>query len=192
MIVLRRPHRDPAGGRQKPAHAPARPACEKACASRPRPASDQIGEGRTIRLVPVSVLAAVALCAAACGGNGQAGNGPASPSAPSRPHSTARLSIVTPAKGEVIHAGAVHARVRLTGASTEHPATTQAQLGWLHFYFDSKITSIEPVTSNDSVTGQNIDHVKPGRHTLKVEFVGPDHLPFRRRVIAAVTFAVRR
>jgi hypothetical protein len=48
------------------------------------------------------------------------------------------------------------------------------------------------VASNNSVTKQTIGHVKPGRHTLKTEFVGPTHLPFRPRVIASVTFTVRR
>ena len=193
MIVLRRPDHGPAGVHQKPAHAhPARPACEKAAACLPRQARHPTGKARTTRLVRVSLLATLALSAAGCGGNGQAENGPPSPSASPRPHSTARLSIITPANGEVIHTRTVHAKVRLTGASTEHPATPQAQPGWLHFYIDSKIISIEPVTSNDSVTAQNIDRLKPGRHTLKAEFVGLNHLPFRHRVIAAVTFAVRR
>ena len=71
-------------------------------------------------------------------------------------------------------------------------AAVRPSTGYLHLYLDSKIISIEPVASNDSVTEQIIGRVKPGRHMLRVEFVGPDHLPFRRRVIAAVTFAVRR
>jgi len=188
MIVLRRPDHVRAGVRQQPAPASALPAC----LARPRRDRHRIGKAGTTRLVRVSLLAAVALSAAACGGNGQAGNGPPSASASPRPHNTARLSIIAPVSGEVIHAGTVHVKVRLIGASAEHQAATQAQPGWLHFYVDSKIISIEPVTSNDSVTGQNVSRVKPGRHTVKVEFVGLDHLPFRHRVIAAVTFAVSR
>jgi hypothetical protein len=139
-------------------------------------------------------LAAVAvlLAAAACGGSGQAASGPPGLPTSPRPGGAARLTIITPASGAVTHTRTVHVKVKLTGASTENPATTQALPGYVHLYLDSKIISIAPVASNDSVTEQTIRRVKPGRHTLRVEFVGPDHLPFRPRVIAAVTFAVRR
>jgi hypothetical protein len=134
---------------------------------------------------------AVALSAAACG-SGQAASGPPAPPTSPRPGGAARLTIITPASGTVIHARTVHAKVRLTGASTENPATTQALPGFIHLYLDSKIISIAPVASNNSVTKQAIRRVKPGRHMLKAEFVGPDHLPFRPRVTAVVTFTVRR
>ena len=144
------------------------------------------------RLVTVSTVAvAVVLSAAACGGSGHAASRPPSPSASPRPSSAARLTIIKPASGEVIHAGTVHVKVRLTGANTESQANDQALPGWVHLYLDSKIISIEPVAGNDSVTEQTIKHVEPGRHMVKVEFVGPNHLPFHRRVIATVTFAVR-
>jgi hypothetical protein len=148
--------------------------------------------GGTIKLARVSLVAvAVALSAAACGGSGQAASGPSGPPTSPRPDSTARLTIITPANGEVIHARTVHVKVRLTGADTENPATTLALPGYVHLYLDSKIISIAPVASNDSVTEQTIGRVKPGRHTLKAEFVGPNHLPFRPRVTAVVTFTVR-
>jgi hypothetical protein len=140
-------------------------------------------------------LAAVAvlLAAAACGGSGRAASGPPGLPTSPRPGGAARLTIITPASSAVIHARTVHVKVRLTGASTENPATTQALPGYVHLYLDSKIISIAPVASNDTMTEQTIRRVKPGRrHTLRAEFVGPDHLPFRPRVIAAVTFAVRR
>ena len=147
-----------------------------------------------IKLVRASLVAvAVVLCAAACGGSGRAASGPRGPSASPRPGSTAKLTIITPANGAVIHARTVHVKARLTGADTENPATTTLALpGYLHLYLDSKIISIAPVASNASVTKQAIGHVKPGRHTLKIEFVGPNHLPFRPRVIATVTFALQR
>jgi len=146
-----------------------------------------------IRLVRVGIVAlAVVVSVAACGGSGQAASGPSSPPASPRPGGAARLTIITPANGAVIHTRTVHVKVRLTGASTENPATTQALPGYVHLYLDSKIISIAPVASNDSVTEQAIGRVQPGRHTLKAEFVGPDHLPFRPRVTAMVTFTVRR
>lgn len=134
---------------------------------------------------------AVVLSAAACGGSGQTANGPSAPPASPRPGSTARLTVITPANGEVIQARTVHVKVRLTGATAQHPSTPQALPGYLHFYFDGNIVSIEPVASNTEAAEQTIGHVKPGHHTVRVEFVGPDHLPFRRPVIAVVTFAVR-
>jgi hypothetical protein len=139
-------------------------------------------------------LAAVAvlLAAAACGGSGQAASGPSGLPTSPRPGGAARLTIITPANGAVIQTRTVHVKVRLTGASTENPATTQALPGFIHLYLDSKIISIAPVASNDSLTKQTIGRVKPGRHSLKIEFVGPNHLPFRPRVTAVVTFAVRR
>ena len=130
--------------------------------------------------------------AAACGGSSQAASRPTGPPTSPRPGGAARLTIITPASDTVIHTRTVHVKVRLTGASTENPATTQALPGYVHLYLDSKIISIAPVASNNSVTEQTIGRVKPGRHTLKAEFVGPDHLPFRPRVTAVVTFAVRR
>jgi hypothetical protein len=145
------------------------------------------------RLVRAGIVtAAVVVSAAACGGSGQAASGPSGPPTSPRPGGAARLTIITPANGAVIHARTVHVRVRLTGASTENPATTQALPGYVHLYLDSKIISIAPVAGNDSVTEQTIGRVRPGRHMLKAEFVGPDHLPFRPRVIAVVAFAVRR
>jgi hypothetical protein len=146
-----------------------------------------------IRLVRIFLAAmAVVVSAAACGGSGQAASGPPGPPTSPRPGDAARLTIITPANGSVVHARTVHVKVRLTGASTENPATTQALPGYVHLYLDSKIISIAPVASNDSVTEQIIRRVQPGRHMLKAEFVGPDHLPFRPRVITVVTFTVRR
>ena len=135
---------------------------------------------------------AVVLSAAACGGSGPGASGPSGPSTSARPGGAARLTIIAPANGAVIRARTVHVKVRLTGASSENPATAaQALPGYVHLYLDSQIISIAPVAGNDSVTEQAIGGVRPGRHTLKAEFVGPDHLPFRPRVTAAVTFTVR-
>src|SRR6266496_1898237 len=117
----------------------ARPACEQAaCAFLPRQAGHRIREGDAIRLVRVSLVAvAVVLSAAACGGSGQAASGPPGPSTSPRPGSAARLTIITPANGEVIHARTVHVKVRLTGANAKNPAAIQALPGYLHLYLDS-------------------------------------------------------
>ncbi|HEY1345935.1 MAG TPA: hypothetical protein VGF54_13170, partial [Streptosporangiaceae bacterium] len=106
-----------------------------------------------------AVAVAVVVSAAACGGSGRAASGPSGPPTSPRPGGAARLTVITPANGAVIHARTVHVKVRLTGASTENPATTQALPGYVHLYLDSKIISIAPVASNDSVTEQTIGRV---------------------------------
>ena len=106
---------------------------------------------------------AVVLAAAACGGSGPAASGPPGPPTSPRPGGAARLTIITPANGAVIHTRTVHVKVRLTGASSENPATaTQALPGYVHLYLDSKIISIAPVASNDSVTEQPSAASNPG------------------------------
>jgi len=69
---------------------------------------------------------AVVLSAAPCGGSGHPASGRPGPSTFPRPGSAARLTIITPANGEVIHARTVHVKVRLTGANADSPAATQA------------------------------------------------------------------
>jgi hypothetical protein len=135
------------------------------------------------------VLLAVVLLSAACGGSGPAAKRSSAPVP--QTSNTARVTIITPANGQVIRTPTVHIKVRLTGAKPASPAATQALPGYIHTYLDSKIVSIEPVPSNDDVTPQTIDGVKPGHHLLKVEFVGPDHLPFRPPVTATVTFTAK-
>src|SRR5215470_18553971 len=125
----------------------------------PRPSGRDMSSGQGGGAMgPVRVFlaaTAVVLSVAACGGSGQTASGPAGPPTSPRPGGTARLTIITPASGAVIHARTVHVKVRLTGASSENPATAaQALPGYVHLYLDSKITSIAPVASNDSVTEQ--------------------------------------
>ena len=55
--------------------------------------------------------------------------------------------------------------------------------GHIHLYLDGHLESVTGVTARISVP--------PGRHTLEAEFVALDHLPFRPRVTATVTFDVR-
>ena len=39
---------------------------------------------------------------------------------------------------------------------------------------------------------QTIPDVPPGQHTLRVEFVASDHLPFNPRVFTGVVFVVKK
>jgi hypothetical protein len=109
-------------------------------------------------------------------------------SAPSaRPSSTAHLKILSPATGEVLPAGDITLRLKLTGA-TVVPATSWDLVpdeGHLHVILDNRLISM---TANTTTTLPNVD---PGTHLLDVEFVANDHAPFDPRVVAASSFTVK-
>jgi hypothetical protein len=86
----------------------------------------------------------------------------------------------------------VHLKVRLAVARSQSPAATRIAPVYLHTYVDSKIVSITIASMTDGVTRQAVHGLKPGQHLLRVELVGPNHLPFNPRVIANVTVVVKR
>ncbi len=144
------------------------------------------------RTTIVSACAFVALTATACSGSGspQPGTG-ATGSSPSvsadRPASTAKLAIITPTNGQVVHGTTVQMKVRLRDA-TIVPATTADIVpdeGHLHVILDDQLISMTGQTT------QLLSNLTPGQHLLKVEFVASDHAPFDPRVIAAVAFEVQ-
>lgn len=143
----------------------------------------------------LAVATAAVLALAACGGsNGDgggssdgAGNGASgATSASERPTSTARLSIVSPAVGEVLHGSSVDLRVKLQGAKLV-PATTTDIVpdeGHLHVLLDDQLISMTEGLE------QRIADVTPGQHRIQVEFVASDHAPFDPRVVSIVAFEV--
>jgi hypothetical protein len=130
-------------------------------------------------------LVLLILSSVGCGGSGSSDG---SPTVLARPSSTGRLSIVSPQDGEVFHASTVPVAVKLAGARVVPATTTNIapDEGHLHLTLDGNI-----VTMNFTTTDQLTD-VTPGLHTLQVEFVASDHLPFDPRVIEQVTFQVKR
>ena len=142
----------------------------------------------------MAVTAIVVLLASACssgGGSPQSDGGATGSTTPSvsadRPASTAKLTIITPTNGEVVHGTTVQMKVRLKDA-TIVPATTADIVpdeGHLHVILDDQLISMTGETT------QLLSNLTPGQHLLKVEFVASDHAPFDPRVIAAVTFEVR-
>jgi hypothetical protein len=132
---------------------------------------------------------ALALALAACGGSDDRGGDGASgsTSTPSeRPSSTAELSIVSPAVGDVVHGSTVDLRVKLQGAKLV-PATTTDIVpdeGHLHVILDDKLISMTEGLE------QSIPDVPPGEHRITVEFVASDHAPFDPRVVTVVAFEV--
>ncbi len=140
-----------------------------------------------IRPKETPVVAALILgFVVACGGGGGPGASQP-PVASARPSSPARLTIVSPTNGEMIHGSTIDLKTRLVGAKIVKPTTTHIvpTRGHIHVLLDRKIVSI-----NYGITDQAINDVSPGQHLLQVEFVASDHLPFDPRVVTAVTFVV--
>ena len=130
----------------------------------------------------------LALALAACGGSDDGGDGASgTTSTPSaRPSSTAELSIVSPAVGEVVHGSTVDLRVKLQGAKLVPSTTTDIvpDEGHLHVILDDKLISMTEGLE------QSIPDVPPGEHRITVEFVASDHAPFDPRVVTVVAFEV--
>jgi hypothetical protein len=131
----------------------------------------------------------LALALAACGGSDDGGGDSSSgtTSTPSaRPSSTAELSIVSPAVGEVVHGSTVDLRVKLRGAKLVPVTTTDIvpDEGHLHVLLDDTLISMTKGLE------QSIPDVPPGDHRITVEFVASDHVPFDPRIIAVVAFEV--
>ena len=141
-------------------------------------------------VVPACLV--LALAAAACGGSSSGDGTPSvSSSTPTvaadRPASTAKLAIVSPTNGEVVHGTTVRLKVSLEDAKIV-PATTTDIVpdeGHLHVILDDQLITMTGDTT------QLIGDLTPGQHLLKVEFVASDHFPFDPRVIAAVAFEVK-
>jgi len=149
--------------------------------------------GRPVLLLAAAVVT-VALLAACSSGGGDAPSpttsGPVVPSGTlgPRPSSPAKLAIVSPTDGEVVHGPNVELHVSLKGAKIV-PATTANVVptqGHLHVYLDGALVTM---TADLRTT---IPNVSPGQHLLMVEFVASDHAPFDPRVIQQVTFQDKR
>lgn len=139
-------------------------------------------------LVAVGVM--LVLAAGACGSGASPSAGPSSATpnvSTDRPASPAKLKIVSPKNGQVVHGITVEMKVSLKGAKIV-PATTTNIVpdeGHLHVILDDQLISMTGTTT------QLLSNLTPGQHLLKVEFVASDHAPFDPRVIAAVAFEVK-
>ncbi|MGZ5213864.1 MAG: DUF6130 family protein [Actinomycetota bacterium] len=146
---------------------------------------------RIARGTVVAVGAAFALAMSACGSSDAPPNTDPTSATPtvstSRPASPAKLTILTPRNGQVIHGTTVEMKVSLKDAKIV-PATSTNIVpdeGHLHVILDDQLISMTGDTS------QLLSSLTPGQHLLKVEFVASDHAPFDPRVIVAVAFEVQ-
>ena len=136
----------------------------------------------------LALIVAAAIVLTACGNSDDGGSAATGTTAPSsdRPTSTAKLSIVTPKVGEVVHGSSVDLHVKLQGAKLV-PATTTNIVpdeGHLHVILDDTLISMTQGLE------QTIPNVSPGDHRIMVEFVASDHAPFDPRVVSVVAFEV--
>ena len=141
------------------------------------------------KMSKLTLIVATAFVLAACGSSDDGGSGATDATAPSsdRPSSTAKLAIVLPKVGEVVHGSNVDLRVKLQDAKLV-PATTTHIVpdeGHLHVILDDTLISMTQGLE------QTIPDVTPGEHRIMVEFVASDHAPFDPRVVSVVAFEVK-
>jgi hypothetical protein len=131
--------------------------------------------GLPIRVFRTLILSCVVF-AAACAG-----------STPGRPATAATLQIVAPAPNAVTTPN-VTVKLRLEHAELVPPTQVGGQIrpdrGHIHVSVDGTLVSMALQLD------QPIPALAPGLHTIQAEFVASDHLPFKNRVVAAVTFRV--
>ena len=140
------------------------------------------------RMSKLALIVATALVLAACGSSdgGDRGTGATAPTS-DRTSSTAKLAIVAPKVGQVVHGSSVDLRVKLQDAKLV-PATTTHIVpdeGHLHVILDDTLISMTEGLE------QTIPDLAPGEHRIMVEFVASDHAPFDPRVVSVVAFEVK-
>lgn len=137
----------------------------------------------TSRRVLAAVSAGLVLVAlTGCGGDKEA----SSPNAGQRPATKARIQIVSPKPNQET-GPEVTIEVNLIGAReverTGPPITPDE--GHIHISVDGATVAM---AYGDSHT---LKGLTPGPHSVQVDFVAADHIPFANRVTAAVIFTVK-
>lgn len=137
------------------------------------------GPMRRSAIVPLLVLV---IGMTGCGSD----NKSSTPSAQERPTTNARIQIVSPTPNQETGPD-VTVQVRLIGAK-EVPQVSgplNPEEGHIHVSLDGVVVAM---AYSDS---QTLTALTPGQHSVQVDFVAVDHVPFRNRVTAAVLFTVK-
>lgn len=104
-----------------------------------------------------------------------------------RPSTTAKISILAPRPGTVLHGRPAVVAVRISVQGGKIVPLTSSHLvpneGHVHLYLDGALVSMFAGSSTTI-------RAPPGEHTLQAEFVAVDHGPFDPRVRTTVTFDV--
>jgi hypothetical protein len=110
----------------------------------------------------------------------------ATPKPPTRPATTARIQLLAPTPNQ--EAGPdVTVQVKLIGAK-EVPQVSgpiKPDEGHIHVSLDNAVVAM---AYGDT---QVLKGLTAGTHSVQVDFVATDHIPFRNRVTAAVLFTVK-
>jgi hypothetical protein len=128
-------------------------------------------------LLPVLLLAA-----AGCGEDKKA----SAPKLPERPVTPARIQIVAPTPNQETGPD-VTVQVRLIGAKEvpQQAGEVKPDEGHIHVLLDGAVVAM---AYGDT---QVLKGLTPGQHSVQVDFVAVDHVPFRNRVTAGVLFTVK-
>jgi len=132
------------------------------------------------RIAAVVTLALVGLTG--CGSEKKSSAPPAS----QRPATDARIQILAPTPNQETGPD-VTVQVKLIGAR-EVPQVTgpvKPDEGHIHVSLDGAVVAM---AFGDT---QTLKALTPGQHSVQVDFVATDHLPFKNRVTAAVLFTVK-
>ena len=135
----------------------------------------------------LSAALLIVMAAPACGSTDSPTASQSPTTAAVRPSSPAKISILSPRNGQVIHGKALHVRLSLKNGRIVKPTTTKLdpRKGHIHVLLDGSVISMNYGLKD------TISKVAPGTHTLRVEFVASDHLPFDPRVFQEVAFEVK-
>ena len=134
--------------------------------------------GRAALLAPLLALLALAGCSK--GGN-SAGSKPAA-----RPATDARIQILQPTPNQETGPD-VTVQVKLIGAKEvdrQGPPIVPTE-GHIHVSLDGNVVAM---AYSDT---QVLKALTPGPHSVQVDYVATDHIPFSNRVTAAVLFTVK-
>ncbi len=138
---------------------------------------------------PGRVLLAISMVGlmAACGSQSPGPPTHSSSTVASRPSSPAKISILAPQNGQVVHGNSLAVRLALKNARIVRPTTSKInpRKGHIHVLLDGSLVSMNYGLKD------TISKLTPGTHTLRVEFVASDHLPFDPRVFQEVAFEVK-
>ena len=145
----------------------------------PSPSRNPLERRPRMWILTSTICGLAMLGLAACGGGG-------SSTTTARPHTNAKLLIISPTPNQVTGPD-VHVQFQVQGATVSPPQKNKLvpNEGHIHVSVDGKLVVMSYGTSTE-LTG-----LTPGLHTLQAEFVANDHLPFANRVIAVVLFTVQ-
>ena len=128
-------------------------------------------------LMPLLLVAAPA-----CGDDKKS----SAPKVVERPVTPARIQIVAPTPNQETGPD-VTVQVKLTGAREvpQQAGEVKPDEGHIHVSLDGAVVAM---AYQDS---QLLKGLTPGQHSVQVDFVAVDHVPFRNRVTAGVLFTVK-